>query len=139
MTASQNAHYKQALEYASVDFEEADPVRCAFVNVVAYLLEAGPRNLGHLTFGMLRNAAKLGNEDGEILHRTIAYLTGARANLLKIGYEFHDSDYEHELDGEEVASFLDCGEFYDPRTGIEVPDSANSIYIFFRPNYAAFH
>lgn len=139
MTASQNAQYEQALDYASKDFDEADPVRRAFVNVVAFLIENRDKNLRHLTFGMLRDAAKLGQEEGEVLHRTIAYLTGARANLLSIGYEFSDSDFEHELSEEEVEIFLDTGDFCDPRTGLEVPDSANSIYVFFRPNYAAFH
>lgn len=139
MTASQNANYKLALDYASKDFDEADPVRCAFVNVVTFLVENRAKNLQHLTFGMLRNAAKLGREDGEILHRTIAYLTGARANLLTIGYEYIDSDFEHELAGDELELFLSTGEFCDPRTGVEVPESANFIYVFFRPNYAAFH
>lgn len=141
MTASQNAHYKLALDFASRDFDEADPVRRAFVNVVTFLVDNQAKNLRHLTFGMLREAAKLAQEDGEILHRTIAYLTGARANLLTIGYEYIDSDsnFEHELTGEEVDLFLSGGEFCDPRTGEEVGDSANFIYVFFRPNYAAFH
>jgi hypothetical protein len=139
MTAPQNAHYKLALDYASKDFDEADPVRSAFVNVVTFLVEKGAQNLRHLTFGMLRAAAKLSQEDGEILHRTIAYLTGARANLLSIGYEYIDADFEHELAKDEVEIFLSTGEFCDPRTGLEVPESANSIYVFFRPNYAAFH
>jgi len=73
------------------------------------------------------------------LHRTIAYLTGQRANLLSIGYEFAQDNFEHELDAEEVKMFLERGEFCDPRTGLEVPNSADSIYVFFRPNYAAFH
>jgi hypothetical protein len=139
MTATQNAHYKLALDYASKDFDEADPVRRAFVNVVNFLVENHAKNLRHLTFGMLRDAAKLGQEDGEILHRTIAYLTGVRAKLLTIGYEYIDSEFEHELSDEEVEIFLSTGEFCDPRTGIEVTESANSIYVFFRPNYAAFH
>ncbi|MDK6078658.1 hypothetical protein [Massilia varians] len=139
MTASQISHYKTALDYASQDFDEADPVRLAFVNIVNFLVANAEKNLRHLTFGLLRDVAKLNREDGEILHRTIAYLTGSRANLLTLGYEFIDEDFEYELRGEEVDLFLDSGEFCDPRTGLEVPDSANSIYVFFRPNYAAFH
>ncbi|GAB3370325.1 hypothetical protein [Massilia agri] len=139
MTASQVSHYKLALDYASTDFDEADPVRLAFVNVVNFLVANAGKNIRHLTFGMLREAAKLNREDGEILHRTIAYLTGSRANLLTIGYEFIDEDFEYELSAEEVDIFLDSSEFCDPRTGEEVPDCANSIYVFFRPNYAAFH
>lgn len=139
MTASQPAHYKLALDYASKDFDEADPVRRAFVNVVMFLVENQSKNLRHLTFGMLRDAAKLGQDEGEVLHRTIAYLTGARANLLAIGYEFIDEDFEHELIADEVRVFLETGVFYDPRIGLEVSDSANFIYVFFRPNYAAFH
>lgn len=139
MTATQPAHYTVALDYASKDFDEADPVRRAFMNVVAFLVENRAKNLRHLTFGMLRDAAKLRRDEGEILHRTIAYLTGARANLLTIGYEFIDDDIEYELNGEEVQIFLETGEFCDPRTGLEMQESANSIYVFFRPNYAAFH
>lgn len=139
MTAPTIAHYQVALEYASKDFDEADPVRRAFVNIVKYLIENRMKNVRHLTFGMLREAAKLIPDEGEILHRTIAYLTGARANLLTIGYEFIDEDFEYELSADDVQQFLACGEFCDPRSGVEVAESANSIYVFFRPNYAAFH
>jgi hypothetical protein len=139
MTASATAHYHVALEYASQDFDEADPVRAALMNVVSFLVENQTKHLRHLTFGVLREAARLGHDDGEILHRTIAYLTGQRANLLSIGYEFIQDEFEHELDADEVKMFLETGEFCDPRTGLEVNDSAHSIYVFFRPNYAAFH
>lgn len=139
MTAPTNAHYQVALDYASKDFDEADPVRRAFVKIATYLYENRTKNIRYLTFGMLRAAAALGQDEGEILHRTIAYLTGARANLLLLGYEFRDEDFEHELSADEVQGFLTNGIFFDPRTGVEVADSANSIYVFFRPNYAAFH
>jgi hypothetical protein len=139
MTAPTIAHYKVALEYASKDFDEADPVRRAFVNIVKYLLENQTKNIRHLTFGMLRGAAQLSPDEGEILHRTIAYLTGARANLLTIGYEFIDEDFEYELSVDDVQEFLTRGQFCDPRSGIEVAESANSIYVFFQPNYTAFH
>jgi hypothetical protein len=139
MTASTTAHYEVALDFASQDFDEADPVRRAFVNVVTFLVANKKKNLRHLTFGMLREAAQLNRDDGEVLHRTIAYLTGARANLLTIGYEFIDAEFEHELRETELTIFLETGGFCDPRTGLEVADSANSIYVFFRPNYAAFH
>ena len=139
MNAIKASHYKLALDFVSSDFDEKDPVRLAFTNVVNFLIQNKSKNLRHLTFGMLRDAAKLSREDGEILHRTIAYLTGARANLLKVCYEFIDEEYEHELSNDEVEAFLDAGEFCDPRTGREVPECANLIYIFFRPNYIAFH
>jgi hypothetical protein len=138
MTISSNAQYQRALEYASMDFDEADPVRRAFVNIVVFL-SSNVHQLRHLTFGMLRDAAQLTKDDGEILHRTIAYLTGARANLLCIGYEYIDEDFEHELDDEEKRSFLESGEFFDPRTGMLVNEGASKIYVFFRPNYSAFH
>lgn len=139
MTARTTAHVATALEYASQDFDEADPVRHALMNVVHYLTENAGKNIQYLTFGTLRQAAQLSDEDGEILHKTIAYLTGKRANLLTIAYEFIDDDFEHELLGEELAEFLANGEFCDPRTGREVAESGNFIYVFFRPNYAAFH
>ena len=139
MTTSQTAHYKLALDYASKDFDEADPVRRAFVNVVNFILESQVQYLSHLTFGMLRDAAKLGKDEGEVLHRTIAYLTGARANLLVIGYEYMADDYVYELNADDVQTFLETGEFCDPRTGLEVVESASSIYVFFRPNFTAFH
>jgi hypothetical protein len=139
MNASPTAQYRVALGYASNDFDENDPVHRAFVNVVDFLVEYDTKNLRHLTFGMLRNAAQLTADDGEILHKTIAYLTGTRANLLSIGYEYIDGDFEQELDDEEVSLFLEKGEYCDPRTGLEVSDSGNFIYIFFRPNYSAFH
>jgi hypothetical protein len=134
-----NAHYKTALDCAAKDFDAEDPVRGAFVNVVNYLLTNDVKNINYLTFGMLREAAKLTTTDGEILHRTIAYLTGCRANLLRMCYEYVADAYEHELTAEEVNSFLQNDEFFDPRTGLTVPDSADSIYVFFRPNYSAFH
>lgn len=139
MTAAPDAYYKKALEYSSIDFDESDPVRRAFANVVAFLIENSQKTISRLTYGMLRHAAKLSADDGEILHRTIAYLTGARANLLAVGYEFVDGDFEHILQPDEVHLFLANGEFCDPRTGIDWPDSERSIYVFFRPNYAAFH
>src|SRR5690349_9018515 len=124
MTTSQESHYITALDYSSIDFDEADPVRLAFVNIVEFLRTNAEKNLHHLTFGILREAAKLNREDGEILHRTIAYLTGSRANLLTVGYEFIDEDFEYELPIAEADIFLERGEFCDPRTGLEVPDSA---------------
>lgn len=139
MTTPTIAHYQVALEYASKDFDEADPVRSAFVKVVKFLCDISTQSTRHLTFGMLRGAAGLSLDEGEILHRTIAYLTGARANLLFIVYEFIDEEFEYELGMDDVQEFLTSGEFYDPRSGIEVVDSANVIYVFFRPNYAAFH
>jgi hypothetical protein len=139
MTTPTTAHYQVALEYASKDFDEADPVRRAFVSIVKYLVENRTKNIRHLTFGMLREAAQLNPDEGEILHRTIAYLTGARANLLTVGYEFIDEDFEYELSVDDIQEFLIRGEVCDPRSGLEVAESANSIYVFFRPNYAAFH
>lgn len=139
MTASSSAQYQRALEYASLDFDEADPVRRAFVNIVHFLVDNPTDNLRHLTFGMLRTAAQLAVDDGEILHRTIAYLTGSRAKLLFIRYEYIDEDFEHELDEDEIDAFVNKGEFFDPRNGMPVQDSADSMYVFFRPNYSAFH
>jgi hypothetical protein len=139
MTTPTNAQYQVALDYASRDFNEDDPVRRAFVNVVNYLYANRSHELRRLTFGILRKAAGLEPDDGEILHRTIGYLTGARANLLCVGYEYISEDYEHELDTDEVDLFLTEAEFCDPRTGLLVPNSASCVYVFFRPNYAAFH
>lgn len=121
------------------DFEEGNPVRVACINIVRFIALNQTKVLTHLTFGMLLRAAELDDHQGEILHRAIAYLTGARANLLLIGYEYIQEDYEHELEPDEVEMLLTDNQFYDPRTGEAVENCANHIYIFFRPNYAAFH
>ena len=139
MSISTSAQYQRALAHASDDFDEVDPVRRAFVNIVTFIGNNQNENLNHLTFGMLREAAQLESDDGEILHRAIAYLTGARAKILELKYEFIGDEYEHELVADEVNTFLNEEVFHDPRTGMPVSECANHIYVFFRPNYAAFH
>ena len=136
---SASAHYLQVLDYASNDFDAWDPVHVALSNVIRYFVANPNENLRYLTFGMLRDAAKLENNQGEILHRMIAYLTGGRAKILNIVYEYVDGDFEHELDQQETEIFFKEESFCDPRTGRPIEDSADSIYVFFRPNYAAFH
>lgn len=139
MNSPQNVQDLPVLRRVYEDFEEGHPVRLACFNIVRFIAGNRRKRLDHLTFGMLLQAAELDDHQGEILHRSIAYLTGVRANFLIIGYEFIMDDYEHELEDDEVSAFLDEGTFYDPRTGRAVESCANHIYIFFRPNYAAFH
>ncbi|MBI1773089.1 MAG: hypothetical protein HYR68_12220 [Burkholderiales bacterium] len=136
---SASAHYLQVLDFASTDFDARDPVRIALDNVIRYIASNPTENLRYLTFGILRDAAKLESNQGEILHRMIAYLTGERAKILHIVYEYVDDDFEHELNTEETDIFIADESFCDPRTGYPVADCANSIYVFFRPNYTAFH
>jgi hypothetical protein len=127
------------LRSVSEDFEAGDPVREACVNIVIFIAANAEKNLNYLTFGMLLNAAKLNQNQGETLHRAIAYLTGARAQVLDIGYEFILDDFEYELESDEVEMFLSTDTFYDPRTGQAVVECAHHIYVFFRPNWSRLH
>lgn len=139
MIPIQNVPDLPVLRSVSEDFEAGDPVRDACINIVIFIAANAEKNLNHLTFGMLLNAAGLNQNQGEILHRAIAYLTGARAQVLDIGYEFILDDFEHELESDEVEIFLATDTFYDPRTGQAVLDCAYHIYPFFRPNWSKLH
>lgn len=138
MTTSANTRYQLALENAMADFNDGDPVRAAILKLAAFLQENRNGNLSHLSYGMLRKAAHLAAEDGSILHRTLAYLTG-EANLLCMYFEYLVDDFEHELDDSETDAFVADGEFFDPRTGVLVDNSDSHIFVFFRPNYSVFH
>lgn len=129
----------KVFNFVSEDFRDNDPVRTACINIANFILRSDKDNLRHLTFAMLREAAKLTEHEGNILHRAIEYLTGDRANLLIISYEYIDDEIEHVLEPEEEQYFLIEGNFIHPHTGEPVDDCAEKIYIFFRPNYAAFH
>jgi hypothetical protein len=139
MSSTQNEPGSQFFSFVSEDFRENDPVRVACSNIAKYIFSSSKDQLQHLTFGMLRKAAGLDDTENSILHRAISYLTGERANLLIVGYEFIDDDLEHEMQPDEVDHFLREGKFVHPITGELVENCAEHIYIFFRPNYAVFH
>lgn len=127
--------------FIAEDFGDSDPVRKACVNIYNFIKNNPKDSLRHLTFGILREHAGLSEDDGKTLHSALSYLTGYRARLLVVGYEFIDPQTadEHELSDEETSLFLAEGRYFHPVDGVEVENPAGHIYVFFRPNYSIFH
>lgn len=125
-------------QFPSEDFDEGDPVRPAISKIIDYLIAAKPENVCHLSFGMIQAVAGLkdSEEDHRTLYRTISYITGERTQLLELIFEYVMDDFSYILDDEEEADYRVTGSFSDPRTGLEVPDSANHIHIYFKASRA---
>jgi hypothetical protein len=125
-------------QFPSEDFDEGDPVRPAVSKIIDYLISAKPENVLHLSFGMIQHVVGLqdNDEDHRTLYRTIAYITGERTRLLDLVFQYVADDFEHVLDDEEKAEFRAKGTYSDPRTGIEVADSAEHIRVFFKASQA---
>lgn len=125
-------------QFPSEDFDEGDPVRPAISRIIDYLVAAEPENVRHLSFGMIRAVAGLADsqEDHRTLYRIIAYITGERTQLLELVFEYVMDDYVYVLDDEEEAEYRVTGSFSDPRTGVEIPDSAEHIHIYFKASKA---
>jgi len=124
--------------FPSEDFDEGDPVRPAISKIIDFLVAANPQNVRHLSFGMIQKVAGLkdSEEDHRTLYRTVSYITGERTQLLELVFEYVMDDFSHILDEEEEADYKATGSFSDPRTGVEVPDSAKHIHIYFKASRA---
>lgn len=135
---NQSPVIEQFRQFPSEDFNEGDPVRPAVSKIIDYLITAKPENVCHLSFGMIRTVAGLkdSEEDHRTLYRTISYITGERTQLLELVFEYVMDDYAYILDEEEEADYRGTGSFSDPRTGVEVPDSAKHIHIYFKASRA---
>lgn len=124
--------------FPSEDFDEGDPVRPAISKIIDFLIAANPENVCHLSFGMIQKVAELkdSEEDHRTLYRTVSYITGERTQLLELVFEYVMDDFSHVLDEDEEADYKATGSFSDPRTGVEVPDSAKHIHIYFKASRA---
>ncbi|MYM73513.1 hypothetical protein GTP56_15065 [Duganella sp. FT134W] len=131
---NQSVAIDQFRQFPSEDFAEDDPVRPAVSKIIDYLISAKPEHVCHLSFGMIQKVAGLedSEEDHRTLYRTISYITGERTHLLELVFEYVMDDYAYILDEEEEADYRGTGSFSDPRTGEEVPDSAEHIHIYFK-------
>lgn len=131
---NQSVAIERFRQFPSEDFDEGDPVRPAISKIIDYLITAKPENVCHLSFGMIQSVAGLedSEEDHRTLYRTISYITGERTQLLELVFEYVMDDYAYVLDEEEEADYKVTGSFSDPRTGMEVPDSAKHIHIYFK-------
>jgi len=135
---SQSVAIERFRKFPSEDFKEGDPVRPAVSKILDYLIAAKPENVCHLSFGMIQKVAGLrdSEEDHHTLYRTISYITGERTRLLELVFEYVMEDFAYILDEEEEADYRSTGLFSDPRTGVNVPDSAQHIHIYFKASRA---
>ncbi|NVM77444.1 hypothetical protein FHW83_003262 [Duganella sp. SG902] len=135
---SQSVTIERFRRFPSEDFKEGDPVRPAVSKILDYLIGATPENVCHLSFGMIQKVAGLrdSEEDHRTLYRTISYITGERTQLLELVFEYVMDDFAYILDEEEEADYKSTGLFSDPRTGVNVPDSAQHIHIYFKASRA---
>lgn len=130
---------RRTLLHISHDLEKGDPARAACLKIIKFIIKQPKAILLQLTFGMLRDAAGLLEEDSKILHRAVGYLAGERAKLLVTLYVYETEDFAHQLENDEIALFLKENIFNDPRSGKPVADCASMIYVLFKPNYSMFH
>lgn len=135
---NQSVAIERFRQFPSEDFAEDDPVRPAVSKIIDYLIAATPEHVCHLSFGMIQKVAGLedSEEDHRTLYRTISYITGERTHLLELVFEFVMDDYAYILDEEEEADYRGTGLFSDPRTGEDVPNSAEHIHIYFKASRA---
>lgn len=107
-------------------FATDSKVGFACMNIYHYLLNEDLDNLKYITFNDLQ---KVSNVDQSILYEAITYLSGEKAPILSIGYEYIDGDDIFEISQDELSKIYSEGTFYFD--GKPVLNWQSKVYIYF--------
>lgn len=100
--------------------------------IVDYLSQQPTNRRLHLTYTLLKREA-VPESDSELI-AAIQYLTGAKADLLEMKYEFMDEEGDyHPLAKSVVASAQKQNSLQHPVTGEMVQDYQSSLLVYFTP------
>lgn len=120
--------------------QEQPEVARVCMAIVSFLVAQPPSKHLHLTYSSLKTAA-LPRSDSDLL-AAIQFLTGAKAGMLQMKYEFVDEQGEyHPVSRSELAAAERGEGFWHPETGEAVNKYRDQILIYFTPtdearNYA---
>lgn len=115
------------------DFVEVPEIGRACFSIVDFIANESDERLKHLTFGMLVNVS---NIDSQLASKAIAYLSGDRAQILSMRFEFIDEKNEiYFIKTSTISEARKTGEFIHPELGIPVLDFEKMIYIYFTPSW----
>lgn len=127
---------QELIDKASAKIAEDFPARSdigeACRSIVAFLSTQPEGNLRHLTFGMLSGATGR-STSSDLVSSAIAYLSGDRAGLLEMKFEFIDQGDIFPLPATELAKARREKIFYHPIAGVPVEDFEQHVYIYFVP------
>jgi len=111
---------------------KGDPQEKICLLILTYLTQS--ENLLHLTFSSLAQVSGNTYKQDQILD-SIQYLCGDRVHLLDVNFELiQDDDEPVDIDQEYLSIAESTGKLIHPKTGEEVANFKDDVYIYFRPS-----
>jgi hypothetical protein len=124
---------ERAIQLISADFVSRPEIAHACKSVVNYLASQPEQNLRHLTFGdIFRVVTQSTGQD--LTSTAIAYLSGDRACVLDMRFEFIDGDDIFEVSAEELKDAQNTKVFIHPDLGTAVDDFEKYVFVYFVPS-----
>lgn len=124
---------ERAIQLIRTDFISRPEVARACTSVVNYLISEPEQNLRHLTFGdIFRVVTQSTGQD--FTSAAIAYLSGDRARILDMCFEFIDGDDIFEVSAEEVKDAQNTNVFIHPDSGVAVDEFEKHVFVYFVPS-----
>jgi hypothetical protein len=124
---------ERAIHLIKTDFVSRPEVAIACKSVVDYLTSQPEQNLRHLTFGDIFRIVTQ-NSGQDLTSIAIAYLSGDRARVLDMRFEFIDGDDISEVSLEELKDAQKTKVFIHPELGTEVEEFEKHIFVYFVPS-----
>jgi hypothetical protein len=101
----------------------------ASTRILDFVSSERKENLTHISFGKLFEVS--GVDSMTKVAKTAQYLTGARAELLELKFEFVDGDFTVDVSYDDVHHLRETGEFKHPLTGELVVDAESKVFMYF--------
>jgi hypothetical protein len=124
---------ERAIQLISADFVSRPEVALACKSVVDYLVSQPEQNLQHLTFGDIFRVVTQ-NTGQDLTSIAIAYLSGDRARVLDMRFEFIDGNDIFEISAEEVQDAQNTKVFIHPELGVAVDEFEKHVFVYFVPS-----
>lgn len=111
-------------------------VREACIAIAEFIASQPSNKTLHLTFSSLQHVSRA--KSNRALLGAIQYLTGSRADLLDMKYEFADEDGEfHSVPDDVVAAAMTERKFFHPITGSILDNFEDSLLVYFDASSSA--
>ncbi len=128
----------ELLEIIREDWKDF-PVHKSVCQAISTYIYNNSHKLNHISFAsikvLLEEDPINDNPSSDlIILEAIQYLSGSRANVLDIKFEFYDGNDFYQLDKKDVAEAENTKEFFHPINGNNIEDFSEKIFMYFVPS-----